>query len=66
MTKYAPKREDGLRAYVVSASSWGRTTTRIEWASNLADAKRKHGWTRADFTSITVRAATPADLEASA
>lgn len=64
MSKYAPKREDGLMAYVVTKKSWGRSRDRIEWAASLKDAKDKYGWTREAYTSVSVRRATPADLGA--
>lgn len=60
--KYAAKRDDGLMAYLVTTSSWGRADHRIEWASSLKEAKAKHGWTRMLYTSVSVRRATPADL----
>lgn len=61
--KFAPKREDGLSPYVVTKSSWGREWSRIEWAKNLAEAKRQFGWTRQLHAYITVRRATPSDME---
>ena len=61
-TKFNPKRDDGLMAYVVSSSSWGRTTDRIEWAESLKDAKAQHGWTRQLHTSISVRRASVDDV----
>lgn len=57
MSKWAPDNEQGLRAYVVATSSWGATTERIVYASGLAEAKRKHGWTRRPHTSVSVRRA---------
>lgn len=63
--KYAPKREDGLMAYVVTTSSWGKSYDRVEWASSLSEAKSHFGWTRQLHTSISVRRATPADLAVS-
>lgn len=63
MSRYAPPREsDGLKAYVVTRHSFGRSTDRIEWAESLKDAKARHGWTRELHVSYTVRRATPADL----
>ena len=64
--KYAPKREDGLMAYVVTTSSWGKSFDRIKWAESLKVAKAKYGWTRQLHTSKSVRRATPADIEVSA
>jgi hypothetical protein len=61
--KFAPKREDGLMAYVITKRSWGRSWSRIEWASSLRDAKAEHGFTRELHTSIAVRRATAADLQ---
>lgn len=65
MKKYAPRREDGLFAYVITKSSWGHSSNRIEWAESLTAAKRQFGWTRQMHTSVSVRRATPGDLEAS-
>ena len=62
MSKYAPKREDGLYAYVVTTKSFTYKTSRIEWAKSLADAKAEHGWTRQLHTFVSVRRATPGDL----
>jgi len=61
--KYEPKRQDGLSAYVVSESSWGRTTDRIEWALSLKEAKSHYGWTRQLYTTNSVRRATPDDMD---
>lgn len=63
MSKYAPKRADGLYAYVITKSSWGKSWDRIEWAESLAVARQQFGWTRERYTTITVRRATPSDLE---
>lgn len=63
MSKFAPKGEDGLAAYVVSEYSWGRTTERIEWAKTLKDAKAEFGWTRMLYTTISVRRASIEDVE---
>lgn len=65
MTQYAPRREDGLFAYVITKSSWGATWDRIEWAESLTAAKRSFGWTRQAHTSVRVRRATTGDMEAS-
>lgn len=65
-SRFAPKRSDGLMAYVVSTSSWGRTTEQIEWAGSLKDAKDKWGWTRQPHTTKRVRRATVIDLESCA
>lgn len=59
--KYAPKREDGLSAYVRIRNSWGKSTETVVWATNLAEAKKAFGWTRENFTSIHLRRATPAE-----
>lgn len=59
--RFAPK-ENGLAAYVVTSHSWGQQHDRIEWAANLAEAKRHHGWTRQLHTSVTVRRATSDDI----
>jgi len=64
--KYAPPREDGLYAYVVSnGSAWpGSNWKQIRWAANLADAKLHYGHTRELHNYRSVRRATPADMEA--
>jgi hypothetical protein len=65
MTKYAPKNDDGLYAYVVTESfSWGRSHDRIEWAESLKQAKSRYGWTRQRHTCRSVRRATPEELAA--
>ena len=61
--KWAPDNDEGLHAYVIETTSWGRTTSRIDYAADLAEAKRKYGWTRMQHTSAKVRRATPADVE---
>jgi hypothetical protein len=61
-SKFAPKRDDGQAAYVVTTSSWGRSTDRIEWAEDLRDAKERFGYTRMQHTYIRVRRATPVDM----
>lgn len=66
MSKYAPAREDGMKPYVISTHSWGRTSDRIEWADSLREAKAHYGWTRQLHTSISVRRATPADMDGAA
>lgn len=63
-SKYAPKRDDGLLAYVVTTHQWGQQTDRIEWATSLKEAKAEHGWTRMLYTTMTVRRATRLDLAA--
>lgn len=62
MARYAPDNEQGEHAYVVETTSWGRTTARIVYAASLAEAKRKHGWTRQLHTSIHVARATPEEM----
>jgi hypothetical protein len=62
-TKFHPKREDGLCAYVVTKRSWGKAWDRVEWAESLADAKSKFGWTREMHTSISVRRATADEVQ---
>lgn len=62
MTRYAPAREDGLKPYAVTKQSWGKAYPRIEWATNLMDAKARYGWTREMNTIVTVRRATPDDM----
>lgn len=64
MSKYAPKRDDGLMAYVVTTKSWGHSYDRIEWAASLKEAKAAHGWTRELHTTRSVRRAAPTDLPA--
>lgn len=59
--KYAPAREDGLKPFVRTAFSFGKTTDGIVWANNATDAK--YAGYRGAYTSYTVRRATPADLE---
>lgn len=59
--KWAPDNEAGLHAYVVTTHSWGRATDRIVYAVSLAEAKRKHGWTSMQHTSVSVRRAKPED-----
>ena len=68
MSKYAPAREDGLLPYRVRRwTAWdtaeGREGfVRIEWAENLASAKRAFGYTRELHTYVEVRRATPEDM----
>lgn len=61
--RWAPDNAEGLHPYVVTRSEWGRQYERIEYARNLAEAKRDYGWTRAAYASMSVRRATPADVE---
>jgi hypothetical protein len=62
--KYAPAREDGLCAYLVTTSSWGKAYTRIVWHSSLKAAKAADGWTRQMHTSVHVQRATTEHVEA--
>jgi hypothetical protein len=64
VSKFAPRREDGLFAYVRSSSSWGCTSDYIVWAESLAAAKRAWGWTRQLHTSVSVRRATTDEVAA--
>jgi hypothetical protein len=64
VSKWADDNGAGEHAYVVTRWNWGRETHRIEYAANLAEAKRHYGWTRELHTSIKVRRATQADVEA--
>lgn len=66
MGKHAPARDDGLKPYVKTTTSWGRDTHSIVWAGDLAAAKRAFGWTRQLHTTITVRRATVDDMDRSA
>jgi hypothetical protein len=59
--KFAPAREDGLKPYVRSAYSFGKTTDSLVWANTAADAK--HAGYHGAYTSYTARRATPADVE---
>lgn len=62
-TKWAPDNDEGLHPYVITKHSWGHTRNRIEYATSLKEAKAQHGWTRESHTTVTVRRATPADME---
>lgn len=62
MSQWAADNDDGLHAYVVTKSSWGRKWDRLEYASSLAAAKAALGWTRERYTSVTVRRATAGDV----
>ena len=62
MSKYAPRRDDGLFAYVITKKSWGKEWKRIEWAESLTAAKRRFGWTRQAHTTVIVHRATADDF----
>jgi hypothetical protein len=62
-SKWAPDNADGLHAYIITKRSWGRSWHRIEYAHSLKDAKASFGWTRERYTTVSVRRATPADME---
>ena len=68
--KLAPANDDGLYPYVVTTRTpWdvGRDVKgRIEWATSLAEAKRRYGFTRQAHARVEVRRATTADMEAHA
>lgn len=59
--RWAPDNDEGLHAYLVTKSSWGRKWDRIEYAASLTTAKAQYGWIREQHTSINVRRATHAD-----
>lgn len=59
---WAPDNEGGQHAYVVTTSSWGKSSDRIVYAASLAEAKSEHGWTRAAHTSVKVRRAKVEDV----
>ncbi len=61
MSKYA-ENEHG-RLYVLTVSSWGRTTERLVLAESLAAARGTFGWTRDLHESRKVRRATVEDVE---
>lgn len=39
MSKFVPAREGGDKPYVITSSSWGRTTTRIGWGKTPTEAR---------------------------
>lgn len=59
---WAPDDDEGLHAYVVTRHSWGRQWSRIEYASSLAAAEGRYGWTRELYTTVTVRRAKVEDV----
>ncbi len=54
---------DGEYAYVVTESFWAGTQVNswLVTAAGLDEAKRKHGWTRAQHTTRKVRRARESD-----
>lgn len=55
MAEYAPDNEQGQHAYTVTTTRGIRTSARVVYASDLADAKRQYGSTRARFGNARVR-----------
>lgn len=64
--KYAPARGDGFYPYVKTTKSHVGDSAAIVWAPDMKTAKQQYGWTRQTFTTVTIRRATPADVEAGA
>lgn len=62
--RWAPDNAKGQHPYVVTTTTWARPYSRIEYASDLAEAKRRFGWTRQMHTTVRVRRAKPEDMKA--
>ncbi|HEU4975719.1 MAG TPA: hypothetical protein VFT50_11560 [Baekduia sp.] len=61
MPRYAPAREDGLKPYVVTVTSWGRSHDTLTYAESARDAVwRTVG--RQRYTYGKARRATPEDI----
>jgi len=60
MAEYASN-ENG-RLYVVSKTSFGRTSEQLIAAASLKDAKMEYGWSGMRYTYVTVRRATVEDV----
>ena len=63
MPKYAPANDAGEKPYVVTLSDWGKTRTKVAYATTPADA-RWRAWGRIGTGQYVtgVRRATPDDI----